>query len=63
MRTSEQVERVVEGIRGPLADIRRFQVNLPAGATLEVAESTQLYLEKAIELLEGEAAILRKWHD
>jgi len=63
MRTSERLDKIVDLIRPALQELRRLEVDLPDGATLEITEAQEVRLERVIFSLQFESVQLRRFHD
>ena len=63
MKTSERLDKVADGLQASRVQLRRLDIDLPAGRTLELVEFIAVRLGVDIESLRIEAATLRKWND
>jgi len=63
MRTSERLDKLAESLQAVRADMRRFEVDLPDGRTLDVVEGAVLALTRWRNAFQEEAAHLRRYQD
>lgn len=63
MRTSDRLAKITEALQEAGREMKRLEVDLPDGATLEILESRRVQVESAARALETEAANLRRFRD
>lgn len=63
MRTSERLDKAAEALRLVVQDLRRLEVDLPGGATLELVDAVATRATLDVARLTKEAAQLRRWND
>ena len=63
MKTSERLDKIADGLRAPRSELRRMDIDLPAGRTLELVKYLETRMRIDIESLRAEAAQLRWWND